>query len=52
MFTKFDKAGAAAIGAAITALVTAFTTLDPATVTQIGVVITTFLTWLVPQKEA
>lgn len=52
MFTKFDKAGAAAIGTAIATLIAAFTTLEPEGATAIGGAIATFLAWLVPNKEA
>ena len=51
MFTKYDKAGAAAIASALTAVIVAFTNFDPETVAAIGVLITTGLTWLVPNKE-
>ncbi len=51
MFTKYDKAGAAAISTAVTTLVMAFTELDMNTVAAIGTLVTTFLTWLVPNKE-
>lgn len=51
MFSHFDKAGAAAIGAAITAVIAAMTTLDPQAVAAFGVLITAGLTWLVPNKE-
>lgn len=51
MFTRYDKAGAAAIGAAITTVIATMTTLDPETATALGVLITAGLTWLVPNKE-
>ena len=49
--TRFDKAAAAAIGAAITTVIGTMTDLDPEAVAAIGVLITTGLTWLVPNKE-
>ncbi len=51
MFTRFDKAAAAAIGAAITTVIGAATVLDPEVVASIGVLVTAGLTWLVPNKE-
>ena len=51
MFTQYDKAGAAAIGAAITTVIATMTTLDPEAVAAFGVLITSGLTWLVPNKE-
>lgn len=52
MFTKFDKAGAAAIGAAITTVIATMTFLDPEVVGAIGVLVTFGLTWLIPNKGA
>lgn len=51
MFTQYDKAGAAAIGAAITTVVATMTTMEPEVVASIGVLITAGLTWLVPNRE-
>ena len=51
MFTRFDKAAAAAIGAAITTVVGTVTVLNPEVVASIGVLVTAGLTWLVPNKE-
>lgn len=51
MLTQYDKAGAAAIGAALTSIVGAITVLDPEVVASLGVLITAGLTWLVPNKE-
>ena len=50
MFTQYDKAGAAAIGTAVTGLLAAVTTLDPEVVAAIGTLITSGLVWLVPNK--
>ena len=50
MLTKYDKAGAAAISTAITTVIMALTDFDPELVASIGVLITTGLTWLVPNK--
>lgn len=50
-FTRFDKAGAAAIGAAVTTVIGTLTSLDPETVAALGILITAGLTWLVPNKE-
>ena len=51
MLTRYDKAGAAAIGAALTSIVGAVTVLDPEVVASIGVLVTASLTWLVPNRE-
>ena len=51
MFTKYDKAAAAAIASAITVVVGAITTLDAETVAAIGVILNTFAVWLVPNAE-
>lgn len=52
MFTRFDKAGVAAISAAVTGLLAAFTTLDPEAVAAVGTLVTTLLVFFVPNKEA
>ena len=52
MFTAYDKAAAAAIGAAITSVLAALTTLDQDLVGAFGTVITAGLVWLVPNKAA
>lgn len=52
MFTKFDKAGAAAISTAVTGLLVAFTNLDADTVAAIGTLVTTVAVFFVPNKEA
>ena len=52
MFTKYDKAGAAAIGAAIGSVAAAFTNFSTEQDAAIVVVITMILTWWVPNKEA
>ncbi len=51
MFTAYDKAAAAAIGAAVTTILAAVTTLDPEVIGSIGTVITAGLVWLVPNKK-
>ena len=51
MFTAYDKAAAAAIGTAVTTVVAALTTLDPEVVGAIGILVTTGLVWLVPNKR-
>lgn len=51
MFTQYDKAAAAAIGAAITTVIATMTTLDPEMIASLGVLITAGLTWWVPNKE-
>ncbi len=50
MFTRYDKAAAAAIGAAATTVIGALTALDPEVVASIGVILTAALTYLVPNK--
>lgn len=50
MFTTFDKAAAAAIASALTAVLAAVTTLDPEVVGAIGVLVTAALVWFVPNK--
>jgi hypothetical protein len=52
MFTAYDKAAAAAIGAAVTSIIAAVTTLDSEVVAAIGTLVTTGLVWLVPNKAA
>lgn len=51
MFTAHDKAAAAAIGAAITSVIAALTSLDPEVVGAIGTLVTAGLVWLVPNKQ-
>lgn len=51
MFSAYDKAAAAAIGAAITTVIASLTTLDPEVVGAIGTLVTTGLVWLVPNKQ-
>ena len=51
MFTKFDKAGAGAIAAAVTGLLAHFTTMDAELITAIGTVLTAVLVYAVPNKE-
>lgn len=51
MFTKYDKAGAAVIGGAITAVLGEFTELSPEALAAIGTLITTALVWLIPNKQ-
>ncbi|NIA67760.1 hypothetical protein HBA54_04080 [Pelagibius litoralis] len=52
MFTKYDKAAAGAIAAALTGVLAAVTTLDPDVVAAIGTLATAFLVYLVPNKGA
>lgn len=51
MFTAYDKAAAAAIGASITTVIAALTTLDPEVVGAIGTLVTAGLVWLIPNKQ-
>ena len=51
MFTKYDKAAAAAIGAAVTSILAAVTTLDPDVIGAVGTLVTAGLVWLVPNKQ-
>lgn len=51
MFTKYDKAGAAAIASALTAVLGAMTTLDAEVVAAFGVIIHSLAVFLVPNKE-
>ena len=51
MFTKYDKAAAAAIAGAVTVVIGALTTLDTETVAAVGVILNTFAVWLVPNAE-
>jgi hypothetical protein len=51
MFTAYDKAAAAAIGAALTTVIAALTTLDSEVVGAIGTLLTSGLVWLVPNKQ-
>lgn len=50
MFTKYDKAGAAAIGGAITAILGAVTDLPPDALAAVGTLVTTALVYLIPNK--
>ena len=51
MFTRFDKAGAAAIGAALTTVIAAFWPELGVEVTgAVGVLLTAILTYAVPNK--
>ena len=50
MISKYDKAGAAAIGAALTSVLAAMTNLDPEVIAAIGTLVTAGLVWLVPNK--
>lgn len=52
MFSKYDKAAAGAIASAITTVLATMTSLDAETVGAIGVLLTTFLVWLIPNKTA
>lgn len=52
MFTRYDKAGAAVIGGAISAILGAVTDLDGEALAAIGTLITTALVWLIPNKTA
>lgn len=52
MFTAYDKAAAGAIGAAVTTIIAALTTLDSEVVGAIGTLVTTGLVWLVPNRAA
>ena len=51
MFTAYDKAGAAAIGSAVTAVLTALTDLPEDAVLAVGTLVTTLLVYLIPNKE-
>jgi hypothetical protein len=51
MFTAYDKAAAAAIGAAVTTVIASLTTLEPELVGAIGTLVTAGLVWLVPNKQ-
>ena len=46
----FNKATAAAITSAVTALLVAYTDMPTEAVTAVGVLVTTLLVWLVPNK--
>lgn len=52
MFTAYDKAAAAAIGTAVTAVIASLTSLDSEVVGAIGTLVTTALVWLVPNRSA
>lgn len=51
MFTAYDKAAAAAIGAAVTSILAAVTVLDPDVVGAVGTLVTAGLVWLVPNRK-
>ena len=52
MFTRYDKAAAAAIGSALTTVIAAFwPELGVEVTASAGVLITAILTFLVPNKE-
>ena len=51
MFTKYDKAAAAAIASAATAVVGAVTTLDPEVVAAVGVILNSLAVFMVPNVE-
>lgn len=51
MFTAYDKAAAAAIGAAVTSVLAAVTALDPDVVGAVGTLVTAGLVWLVPNRR-
>lgn len=50
MFSKFDKAAAAAIGGAVTTFLAAVTTLSPEVIGAVGTLVTAALVWLVPNR--
>lgn len=52
MFTAYDKAAAGAVGAAVTTVIAALTTLDGEVVGAIGTLVTAGLVWLVPNRGA
>ena len=52
MFSKYDKAAAGAISAALTGVLAAVTTLSPEVVGSIGTLLTTVLVYFVPNKGA
>lgn len=47
---NFNKATAAAISSAVTALLVAYTDMPTDAVAAVGVLVTTLLVWLVPNK--
>ncbi|WP_282609477.1 hypothetical protein [Pelagibius sp. Alg239-R121] len=51
MFTKYDKAAAAAIASAVTGVISAVTLLDPEVVAALGVILNSFAVFLVPNVE-
>lgn len=51
MFTAYDKAGAAAIGTAITGILGAVTDLPPEALGAVGTLVTTLLVFLIPNKQ-
>ncbi len=51
MFTKYDKAAAAAIASAVTAVVGAMTTFDAEVVAALGVILNSLAVFLVPNVE-
>ena len=50
MFTAYDKAAAAAVASALTAVIAALTPLDAELVGALGTLLTAGLVWLVPNK--
>lgn len=50
MFTRFDKAGAAAIGSAVSAIAGVMFNLDAEVTGAISVLVATLLVYLVPNK--
>lgn len=51
MFTKYDKAAAAAIASAMTGVIAAVTTLDLEVVTALGVILNSLAVFFVPNVE-
>lgn len=51
MFTAYDKAAAAALASALTAVISALTPLDAEVVGALGTLITAGLVWLVPNRK-
>lgn len=52
MLTKYDKAAAAAIGAALATVIAAFYPMDMQMQGAVTLVLSGVLTWIVPNKEA
>lgn len=51
MFTRYDKAAAAAIASAITGVIGAVTTLDVEVIAALGVILNSVAVFLVPNVE-